>query len=88
VKKRRNSSKTKQHSEHIAHAARKTHQRDHAEAVKYLRGAADVLQGRGEARGEGERVSDDTRPTHTNNYAHHQKLKRKNSGDTQNAPEG
>jgi hypothetical protein len=32
--------------------ARKTHQSDHAEATKFLHGAADVLEGRGEARGE------------------------------------
>ena len=67
--------------------ARETHQSDHAEAAKYLRGAANVLEGRGEAGGEEERVSDETRPTLTNNYAHHQKVKRKNSGGTRNAPE-
>ena len=49
---RRKSSKTKHHNEHMAHAARKTHQSDRAEAVKYLRDAADVLKGGGEARGE------------------------------------
>ncbi len=35
-----------------AHATRKTHQSDRAEAVKYLRDAADVLKGGGEARRE------------------------------------
>ena len=49
---RRKSSKTKDHNEHMAHATRKTHQSDRAEAVKYLRDAADVLEGGGEARGE------------------------------------
>jgi hypothetical protein len=59
---------------------------DHAEAAKYLRGAADVLESRRDARGEEESVSDDTRPTHTNNYAHHQKWHGKNSGAARNAP--
>jgi hypothetical protein len=49
---RRKSSKTKHHNEHMARAARKTHQSDRAEAVKYLRDAADVLKGGGEARRE------------------------------------
>ena len=31
---------------------RETHQCDHAEAAKYLRGAADVLEGREKVRGE------------------------------------
>jgi hypothetical protein len=31
------------------------HQRDNTEAVKYLRNAADELEGRGEARGEEEK---------------------------------
>ena len=84
---RRKSSKTKHHNEHMAHAARETHQSDHAEAVKYLREAADVLEGGGEARGEKKSISDDTRPTHTNKCAHYQILHRKNSRDTRNAPE-
>ena len=67
---RRKSSKTKDHNEHMAHATRKTHQSDRAEAVKYLRDAADVLEGGGEARGEEESVSDDMRTTHTNKNAH------------------
>jgi hypothetical protein len=67
--------------------ARETHHSDHVEAAKDLRGAADMLEGRGEARGEEESVSDDTRPTHTNNYAHHQKLHGKNSGGTRIAPQ-
>ena len=75
------------HDEHKAQRTCKTDQSDHAEAAKYLRGAANVLLGRGEAQGQEERVSDDTRPSHTNNYAHHQKVQRKNSGGSRNAPE-
>ena len=44
---------------------RETHQSDCAEAAKYLRDAADVLDKRGEARGEKKSVSEETRPTHT-----------------------
>jgi hypothetical protein len=39
------------HDEHKAQKTCKTHQSDHAEAAKYLRGAANVLEDRGEARG-------------------------------------
>ena len=39
---------TKNHSEKI-HEARETHQMDLADAAKYLRNAADVLEKRGEA---------------------------------------
>jgi len=39
---------------------RETHQHDHAEGAKYMHGAADELDGGGNARGEKESVSDDT----------------------------
>ena len=52
------------HDERKAQRTCKTDQSDHAEAAKYLRGAANVLLGRGEAQGQEERVSDDTRPSH------------------------
>ena len=43
--------------------ARETHQSDHAEAEKYLRGAVDVLEGREEARGEQEDKSAQNTPS-------------------------
>jgi hypothetical protein len=61
---------TKNHCEKN-HEARETHQMDLAEAAKYLRDAADVLE-KGGARGmrkEGEHERGNT-PEHTTNYAH------------------